>query len=81
MSALLLEHRGSLGSRLHRADDGCWYSYAQWPSAEARTLAFAAEPLDPIASAQMKAAIAESFPELVLEAIADFMISPGSANI
>jgi heme-degrading monooxygenase HmoA len=23
--------RGSLGSRLHRAEDGTWVAYAQWP--------------------------------------------------
>jgi heme-degrading monooxygenase HmoA len=26
--------RGSLGARLHRAPDGAWISYAQWPSRE-----------------------------------------------
>jgi heme-degrading monooxygenase HmoA len=26
--------RGSLGSRLHRSDDGTYLAYAQWPSAE-----------------------------------------------
>jgi heme-degrading monooxygenase HmoA len=78
-SALLLEHRGSLGSRLHRADDGFWYSYAQWPSKQARALAFAGAPLDPQAFAQMRAAIAESFPELILESVADYMVAPGSS--
>jgi heme-degrading monooxygenase HmoA len=26
--------RGSLGSRLHRAEDGTWVAYAQWPDEE-----------------------------------------------
>jgi len=28
--AIFAQH-GSLGSRLHRADDGSWVAYAQWP--------------------------------------------------
>ncbi len=74
ISKLLHEERGSLGSRLHRGDDGVWYSYAQWPSAAARKLAFASEPVDPDASKQMRAAVAEDFPEVVLEPVADFLM-------
>lgn len=73
ISQLLLE-QGSLGSRLHRGSDGLWYSYAQWPSAEARSKAFAAGPVDSKASSQMNAAIAEEFPEVVLESHADFIL-------
>ena len=76
VSELLLSERGSLGSRLHRGPDGVWYSYAQWPSAEARDRAFALEPVDPEARRQMAAAIAESLPELVLESVSDFMLTP-----
>lgn len=36
ISTKLRSERGSLGSRLHKGPDGWWYSYAQWPSAEAR---------------------------------------------
>ncbi len=28
------EHRGSLGSRLHKAQDGTYIAYAQWPNEE-----------------------------------------------
>jgi heme-degrading monooxygenase HmoA len=76
ISELLLEQRGSLGSRLHRGSDDLWYSYAQWPSADARAQAFAAGPVDAEASRHMKAAIAEEFPEVILESRADFMVSP-----
>jgi len=76
ISELLLDQRGSLGSRLHRGSDGLWYSYAQWPSAEARSEASAAGPVDSKASRQMHAAIAEEFPEVVLESYADFLVSP-----
>ena len=76
ISELLLSQGGSLGSRLHRGPDGGWYSDAQWPSAEARERAFAGGPLDADASRQMREAIAESLPELVLEPVADFMVLP-----
>ena len=68
----LLKARGSLGSRLHRGPDGIWYGYAQWPSAQARQAAFA-EDLDPAAAALMRSAIAESFPEIPLQVVADYL--------
>ncbi len=80
VSARLLSERGSLGSRLHRGPDGIWYSYAQWPSAEARQRAFAAGPVDPQAARQMADAIAESFPEIILEPVADYMAVTAAAG-
>ncbi|MCU6433795.1 antibiotic biosynthesis monooxygenase [Undibacterium sp. Jales W-56] len=74
ISALLLAERGSLGSRLHKGEDGIWYSYAQWPSAAARTAAFGGESLDAAAAARMRAAIAENFPEVILEPVSDMML-------
>ena len=71
----LLRSRGSLGSRLHRGSDGMWYGYAQWPSAQVRKDVFALGPLDETASAQMRAAIAESLPEITLEVKADYLAS------
>ena len=80
VSGLLLSERGSLGSRLHRGPDGLWYSYAQWPSAEARTRAFALEPVDSEAGRQMAEAIAEGFPEIILESVSDLMILPSKID-
>jgi len=68
---------GSLGSRLHRGSDGLWYGYAQWPDDAVRQRAFA-QSLDPEASAQMRAAIAESFPEVLLEPVSDLLVLPGT---
>lgn len=34
MTESIYQTRGSLGSRLHRAEDGTWLGYAQWPSEE-----------------------------------------------
>jgi heme-degrading monooxygenase HmoA len=74
VSETLRSERGSLGSRLHRGPDGIWYSYAQWPSSQARDDAFALGSTDPQASEQMAQAIAERFPDIVLESVADFML-------
>jgi hypothetical protein len=79
ITELLLKHRGSFGSRLHRGPDDIWYGYAQWPSDEARQRAFT-ESVDPQASAQMRAAVAEQLPELVLQSIADYLVLPDSPN-
>jgi hypothetical protein len=73
----LLRSRGSLGSRLHRGSDGLWYSYAQWPSAQARNDIFALGSLDEAASARMESAIAESLPEITLDAKADYLAPLG----
>lgn len=70
----LLRQRGSLGSRLHRGADGLWYGYAQWPSNQVRQSAFALGPLDDAANAQIKSAIAERFPEIVLDPVADYLV-------
>jgi hypothetical protein len=72
---LLRDQGGSLGSRLHRGNDGLWYGYAQWPDGEARQRAFGLA-LDPDASVRMRAAIAESLPEIVLESVSDFLVLP-----
>ena len=73
VTRLLREERGSLGSRLHRGPDGIWYSYTQWPSAEAKVEGLAAPSVDPDAWRQLRDAIAESLPELVLESVADYL--------
>ena len=70
---------GSLGSRLHRGDDGLWYGYAQWPSAQARAAAFAHAPASS-AGARMRAAIDEDLPEVRLTPVADFLRVAGAAG-
>lgn len=79
ITELLRERAGSLGSRLHRGSDGIWYGYAQWPNAEMRQRAFT-QPLDPVAAAQMRTAIAESLPEILLAPVADYLILPAAAG-
>ena len=75
----LRSQSGSLGSRLHRGSDVLWYGYAQWPDDGVRQRAFA-QSVDPEASAQMRAAIAESFPEIQLTPVADFLVLPRASS-
>lgn len=62
----------SLGSRLHRGDDGVWYAYAQWESAAHRENAFENIP-DLPARDKMRESIAASFPPVELAIEADFL--------
>jgi hypothetical protein len=76
-----LLHAGSLGSRLHRGDDGLWYGYAQWPDADRREAAFAA-PGTSAASERMRECVLETLPAVALASVADFLRPlPPSATI
>jgi len=70
---------GSLGSRLHRGSDGLWYGYAQWPDDQTRQRAFT-QALDSAAVEQMRAAVVESLPEVLLEPVADFLVLPQASG-
>lgn len=62
----------SLGSRLHKGDDGLFYGYAQWKSAEQRENAFQIIP-EMSAREKMREAVEKSFPEIKLEIQSDFL--------
>ncbi|MDE2335884.1 MAG: antibiotic biosynthesis monooxygenase [Alphaproteobacteria bacterium] len=76
VTAYLREECGSLGSRLHRGDDGLWYGYAQWPSAEARAEADLERGGMPEALRLMKDATIGNFPATVLTPVSDFLVLP-----
>lgn len=65
--------RGALGSRLHRAEDGTWVAYAQWPSKAAWEKSRSSESVDPEASRMMLEAEVEAFPPVLLTPVADFL--------
>ncbi|MDH4389365.1 MAG: antibiotic biosynthesis monooxygenase [Fimbriimonas sp.] len=67
-----LKTRGGRGSRLHKAEDGTYWAYAQWPSAEAREGAFR-EAVEVTSVRPMSESIAERFDEIRLEVIADLL--------
>jgi quinol monooxygenase YgiN len=68
-------HAGSLGSRLHRGNDGSWYGYAQWPSAEARRDARIDDPEFTEALRLMRDAAVETWPEVELTLVRDLLIT------
>jgi hypothetical protein len=70
-----LEKFGALGSRLHKGNDGIWYAYAQWNSAEHRDKAFV-ERESLVARDKMREAIEEFLPEILLETVSDFLLFP-----
>src|SRR5687768_14901002 len=73
ITAYYRENFDSLGSRLHRGDDGVFYAYAQWKTAEQRANAFQNSPKSE-AGTKMREAIAESFPEVRLEILSDYLV-------
>jgi len=74
ITRLLGSERGALGSRLHRGNDGLWYAYAQWASAEARRAAFSLGPVDAQAEADVVDSILEYFPEILLDPVEDQLV-------
>lgn len=67
------KNRGGLGSRLHRAEDGLWVAYAQWPNKqmweESRTLG----PPDRAAGALMAQTVEERLEPILLEPVKDLL--------
>lgn len=70
-----LKNWDSLGSRLHRGNDGTFYAYAQWKTAADRENAFE-NAVKSSAGEQMKEAIEESLEPIILEKLSDYLILP-----
>lgn len=69
----LREKCGSLGSRLHKGDDGLFYGYAQWPDRESRQNAEITGSEVTRARMLMKDATEHAFPDIELTPIADYL--------
>lgn len=63
---------GSLGSRLHRAADGTWVAYAQWPDRDTRERASSAAG-ESESLRVMRQCVVEVLPEMHLEVVADLL--------
>src|SRR4030095_13617684 len=75
--------RGSLGSRLHRADDGTWVAVAQWPDRSTWQLAHDAGPADSDGGEMMRSSaelVSEEHLEVVDDQCRDQPWAPGSAD-
>ena len=80
LTELIRDQRGGLGSRLHKAADGTWVAYAQWPDRAAWERMQAAETVDEEAFALMKEAVVKRYPPLLLEPVADLLADTGEAD-
>lgn len=71
--------RGSLGSRLHRAEDGTWVAYAQWPDKQAWEAA-RVQVRDTEAVQMMRESIELSHAPTFMEVVDDLLAREGEAG-
>jgi lactoylglutathione lyase len=71
---LIMEQHGGLGSRLHQAEDGTWYAYAQWPSKDAWQAHRTAPAIDPDIRRVLASAEEIEYPPICLTPVADFLL-------
>ena len=76
----IYRRRGSYGSRLHRAEDGTWVAYAQWPDRESWAASCGAAAADAEASEMMRDSIEVSHPPVLMEVADDLLKEVGSGG-
>ncbi len=64
---------GSLGSRLHRAEDGTWVGYAQWPDRATWGAASGVAVEDVGAAAVMRESVEATYPSVYMEVAEDLL--------
>lgn len=70
------DHR-ALGSRLHKADDGTWFAYAQWPSREMYHSKRELSAQHKETLNKMAECVLESFPPILGDVACDLLLSRG----
>lgn len=80
LTAEIQERRGSRGSRLHRAEDGSWVAYAQWPDRQAWESAARVETVDVEALKMMRESVEVSHPPVLMEVVDDLLEPAGGAG-
>ena len=71
VTELIRSHRGGLGSRLHRCEDGTWVAYAQWPDKKTWELSSKIPLPENSAMAEMQSCIETSEPPLLMTLVQD----------
>lgn len=69
----IYRHCGSLGSRLHQAEDGIWVAYAQWPDRRTYDAARSIPATDAEAPMMFRESIEESYPDIYMNVIDDLL--------
>ncbi|MEW6732643.1 MAG: antibiotic biosynthesis monooxygenase [Acidobacteriota bacterium] len=64
---------GSLGSRLHRGEDGTWYAYAQWPDKQTWEAAGKIPVEHREALVMMQESIEQTYPSIYLDVVDDLL--------
>ena len=72
VTTAIRSRHGSLGSRLHRAEDGTWWAYAQWPSRVAFEIAAGGD-ADPENTNLMKQCVAERLDTVMADVTEDLL--------
>jgi hypothetical protein len=78
LTRLIYERLGSFGSRLHKAEDGTWYAYAQWPSKELWSQVDLSDESAKHYRKLMRDAVEEDFPDILLTVTDDLLADPRS---
>jgi heme-degrading monooxygenase HmoA len=69
----IYQHCGSLGSRLHKSEDGTWAAYAQWPDWETYDAAQSVPVIDAEARGRFRESIEEAYPDIYMNVIDDLL--------
>ena len=69
----IYRHCGSLGSRLHQAEDGTWLGYAQWPDRQTYDAARGVTVIDVEASTMLRESVEESYPDIYMNVVDDLL--------
>lgn len=75
LTAFLREHRGALGSRLHRTDNGTVVAYAQWPDQATWERSCAQHEEDAVLSQRLLNAVDETWSPMFLTTVADRLVA------
>ncbi len=73
LTAEIQRRFGSCGSRLHRAEDGMWVAYAQWPDSQTWARMQGAQFADAEAQTMMQESIETRFPVVCMEVVDDLL--------
>ena len=69
----IYQRSGSLGSRLHQAEDGMWVAYAQWPDRQTYDAARNISVIDTEARKKFRESIEESLPDIYMNVTDDLL--------
>ena len=73
VTAEIYRRFGSNGSRLHKAEDGTWVAYAQWPDRQTWARARDAAVEDVEAQSMMRESIEARYPHVCMEVVDDLL--------